>query len=96
MTKSQENKILWVKPDNNRRRLYARLKPDGALCFGRAMLEKLPRKIRIGLLSEEYALFVGADTEGEIALPRNGVVKVSRIVLELRGLGVEATSVSFV
>ncbi|MCL2004394.1 MAG: hypothetical protein FWG72_10425 [Oscillospiraceae bacterium] len=89
MRKLSENNIVWCEPTNNRRKPHATMSADGTLCFGVNMRDRLPQKIRIGLLPNECSLCVEANAEKGFALAKNGTVKVFDIVKQLKQLGID-------
>jgi len=89
MRKTTESKIVWCEPTNNRRKPYGTMSADGMLCFGRDMQGKLPRKIRVGFLSDECSLCVEANEEKGFTLAADGKVRMLGVATQLQRLGID-------
>jgi hypothetical protein len=79
--------IQWFEPEDNRRKLSATLKADGTLCFGREMCEKIKDKIKVGFWSEECSLMIQNDSQSGFSVPKNGMVKLTKLASQLINTG---------
>ena len=89
MNKFRESKILWHVPEKRYTKPSAVLKLDGTLCFGEHMKSKLLKKVKIGFLSDECALYVLANADTGTVLPKSGMKKVSDIAKAIRRIGIQ-------